>query len=155
MILIGFCPRRIACLAGILFKSTFYKQVLKFILMIGNSMNEGTRHGGAVGFRMENLSQLSSVKSNDGQTSLMDFIVMSINGKNPELKNFTQELEPVSKARVVSISEVSKGVQELKTGSTAIKKRLALPVEEGDGFPAYLQEFISEAEGIPQTPTNT
>ena len=117
------------------------------VLALGNAMNAGTAHGGAAGFQMETLLQLSSVKSTDGQQTLMDFVVLSVNQKE-HLGEFWNELVPVSEARGVSISEVSKGVQGLKKGSELIKRRLGKEVQyPEDKFPALLKDFIQKAEG--------
>ena len=49
--------------------------VLKMVLHIGNVMNEGTRMGGASGFKFDSLLRLTQTKTADGKMTLLDYMV--------------------------------------------------------------------------------
>jgi len=49
--------------------------LLGMVLRIGNIMNEGTRTGGAAGFKFDSLLRLTQTKSSDGKTTVLDFLV--------------------------------------------------------------------------------
>ncbi|KAK7265731.1 hypothetical protein RJT34_33354 [Clitoria ternatea] len=51
---------------------------LEAVLRVGNRMNVGTSRGNAQGFNLSALKKLSDVKSTDGKTSLLHFIVEQV-----------------------------------------------------------------------------
>ena len=57
-------------------KSEKLQDVLEMVLHVGNIMNEGTRTGGASGFKFDSLLKLTQTKSSDGKTTVLDYMVM-------------------------------------------------------------------------------
>ncbi|KAK7411517.1 hypothetical protein VNO78_02951 [Psophocarpus tetragonolobus] len=55
--------------------SGLFLKLLEAILKAGNRLNAGTSRGNAQGFNLSSLGKLSDVKSTDGKTSLLHFIV--------------------------------------------------------------------------------
>ncbi|KAK7194155.1 formin-like protein [Novymonas esmeraldas] len=55
-----------------------FARMMRVILAFGNHLNRGTHHADAAGFRLENLSQLSLVKSSDGKTTALTALVVSL-----------------------------------------------------------------------------
>lgn len=55
----------------------FFK-LLEAILKAGNRMNAGTNRGNAQGFNLTTLRRLSDVKSTDGKTTLLHFVVEQV-----------------------------------------------------------------------------
>merc|ERR1712216_489885 len=49
--------------------------VLKRMLTVGNTLNEGTRRGGATGFTLNSLLKLTSTKGVDNKTTILDYVV--------------------------------------------------------------------------------
>lgn len=58
--------------------SGLFLKLLEAILKAGNRMNAGTSRGNAQGFNLNSLRKLSDVKSTDGKTSLLHFIVEQV-----------------------------------------------------------------------------
>nr|KYP47004.1 Formin-like protein 8 [Cajanus cajan] len=58
--------------------SGLFLKLLEAILKAGNRMNAGTSRGNAQGFNLSALRKLSDVKSTDGKTSLLHFIVEQV-----------------------------------------------------------------------------
>ncbi|KAJ1421785.1 Formin, FH2 domain [Sesbania bispinosa] len=58
--------------------SGLFLKLLEAILKTGNRMNSGTSRGNAQGFNLSTLRKLSDVKSTDGKTSLLHFIVEQV-----------------------------------------------------------------------------
>ncbi|KAI4336078.1 hypothetical protein L6164_014653 [Bauhinia variegata] len=58
--------------------SGLFLKLLEGILKAGNRMNAGTSRGNAQGFNLSALRKLSDVKSTDGKTSLLHFIVEQV-----------------------------------------------------------------------------
>jgi hypothetical protein len=57
------------------------KQLMNVVLTVGNYLNSGTAKGAAGGFRLTSLQLLESTKSNDGSTSLLDYICKHIDDR--------------------------------------------------------------------------
>ncbi|XP_009797594.1 formin-like protein 4 [Nicotiana tabacum] len=55
-----------------------FLRLLEAILKAGNRMNAGTARGNAKGFNLGALQKLSYVKSNDGKTTLLHFVVEQV-----------------------------------------------------------------------------
>lgn len=51
------------------------QDLLGMVLRIGNVMNEGTRTGGAAGFRFDSLLRLTQTKTSDGKITVLDYLV--------------------------------------------------------------------------------
>ncbi|MCD7447682.1 hypothetical protein HAX54_032875 [Datura stramonium] len=58
--------------------SRIFLRLLEAILKAGNRMNAGTARGNAQGFNLSALQKLSYVKSNDGKTTLLHFVVEQV-----------------------------------------------------------------------------
>ncbi|CAN4088200.1 unnamed protein product [Withania somnifera] len=58
--------------------SRIFIRLLEAILKAGNRMNAGTARGDAQGFNLSSLQKLSYVKSNDGKTTLLHFVVEQV-----------------------------------------------------------------------------
>jgi len=58
------------------------QNLLDMVLYVGNIMNEGTRTGGAAGFKFDSLLKLTQTKSSDGKTTVLDYLVMIFVAKN-------------------------------------------------------------------------
>ncbi|KAJ7945927.1 Formin-like protein [Quillaja saponaria] len=58
-------------------RGLFFK-LLEAILKAGNRMNAGTARGNAQGFNLTTLQRLSDVKSTDGKTTLLHFVVEQV-----------------------------------------------------------------------------
>lgn len=55
-----------------------FLKLLEAILKAGNKMNAGTARGNALGFNLSALQKLSDVKSTDGKTTLLHFVVEQV-----------------------------------------------------------------------------
>ena len=57
------------------------KQLMSVILTVGNYLNTGTNKGAAAGFKLTSLQLLEATKSNDGKSSLLDYIINHIDDR--------------------------------------------------------------------------
>ncbi|KAJ0257733.1 Formin [Hirschfeldia incana] len=101
-----------------------FVKLLEAILKSGNRMNAGTARGDAQAFNLTALLKLSDVKSVDGRTTLLNFVVEEV--VRSEGKRCLINRRSLSRSRSSSISEViSKEEQEKEY------LRLGLPVVGG------------------------
>lgn len=67
-------------------------------------MNSDSKNGPAFGFEISFLPKLTSTKDVENKTTLLHYLVETIERKFPELLNFHEELEHVDRASRVRIS---------------------------------------------------
>lgn len=107
-------------------KSEKLAQVLEMVLITGNLMNEGTRSGGAAGFKFESLLTLTQTKSADGKLTVLDYIVMTFIAKNQrdvlDLASEFPDSQTTSRMFITDmIGEVRTMHQDLKACETELK----------------------------------
>ena len=69
-------------------KSRKFGKILELILLMGNIMNTGSKNEGSVGFDISYLPKLSNTKDRDNKSTLMHFLVETIEKSHPQLLNF-------------------------------------------------------------------
>jgi len=140
------------------------RELLDMVLEIGNIMNEGTRTGGASGFKFDSLLRLTQTKSGDGKTTVLDYMVTIYFAKGqestldlledfPDCQTASRMLISDLVANVKDVSDkVTKCKQEYqallsdKTGVAALKKttpRKAL--DDGDSRAQLLSAIANKA----------
>lgn len=91
------------------------KQVLKTVLRVGNQMNDGfsSQH---VGFTLDSLLKLSSLKAFDNKTSILQYVITLIDRHNPDYLKFPEDLKNVTDASRLQIDLVGNEKQNLRQG---------------------------------------
>jgi len=93
-------------------------KLLEAILKAGNRMNAGTSRGNAQAFKLTSLGKLSDVKSMDGKTTLLHFVVEEVvrtEGKRCFLnrnRSLSRNSSQRSNGSVISEDSASKGERE-------------------------------------------
>ncbi|XP_011006899.1 PREDICTED: formin-like protein 4 [Populus euphratica] len=93
-------------------------KLLEAILKAGNRMNAGTSRGNAQAFKLTSLGKLSDVKSMDGKTTLLNFVVEEVvraEGKRCVLnrnRSLSRNSSQRSNSSVISEDSASKGERE-------------------------------------------
>jgi len=116
--------------------------VLDTVLTIGNIMNEGTRAGGASGFKLESLMKLTETKSTDGKMTVLDYIVMTFVAKDKrEDLSISEEFPDGLEVSRMMISEM---VAEVRVTEGKLRK-----------CEAELTAIRNEKEGPPKDTRST
>lgn len=111
-------------------------------------MNASTRNGGAWGFTLHGLAKLKMTKGTDG-SSLLSFIVQTIEKQAPDARQFLQELQHIQKASRVEVSFVCEEVksinmklQQLESEIQRCEKEEQVETEK-DCFLSVMKEFYN------------
>jgi len=96
------------------------EEVLDMVLQIGNIMNEGTRTGGAAGFKFDSLLKLTQTKSSDGKMTVLDYIVMIFVAK--EKRETLQLTSDFPECQVAARMLITDMVNEVNNMNAALKK---------------------------------
>lgn len=113
-------------------------------------MNRGAR-GNASGFRLTSLNRLGDTKSSAAKgTTLLHYLVQIIDTKFKDIYKLEEDMPHVRFAAKVSLAEMDKDIQMLRTGLVEVSReiefhRSAGPAQQGDRFLPVMREFHAQA----------
>ncbi|OMO54983.1 hypothetical protein COLO4_36281 [Corchorus olitorius] len=142
-----------------------FMKLLEAILKAGNRMNAGTARGNAQAFNLTSLLKLSDVKSTDGKTTLLHFVVEEVvrsEGKKcyikdrekeyttlglPVVGGLSADFTNVKKAATIDFSTFSSSCSALSARVAEIKRLVSQCLADGKGgFVKEMKGFIDDAE---------
>ncbi|CAM0949390.1 unnamed protein product [Alopecurus aequalis] len=121
------------------------KVIMKNILLIGNTLNEGTPRGQAVGFRLDSILKLVETRATSSRTTLMHFLCKSLAGKSPELLDFHEDLASLEAASKLQLKALAEEQQAVVKGLEKVEQELIASESDGpvsDVFRKTLKEFL-------------
>uniref|UniRef100_A0A4W6D0V4 Dishevelled associated activator of morphogenesis 1b n=1 Tax=Lates calcarifer TaxID=8187 RepID=A0A4W6D0V4_LATCA len=125
------------------------KQLLEVVLAFGNYMNKGQR-GNAYGFKVSSLNKIADTKSSiDKNITLLHYLITILEKKYPKVLMFQEDLQSVSEAAKVNMTELEKDIGNLRSGLKSVESELEYqkkrPQELGDKFVSVVSQFITVA----------
>uniref|UniRef100_A0A0D9X0Z7 Formin-like protein n=1 Tax=Leersia perrieri TaxID=77586 RepID=A0A0D9X0Z7_9ORYZ len=155
--------------------SKLFLKLLDAVLKTGNRMNDGTNRGEARAFKLDTLLKLADIKSTDGRTTLLHFVVKEIirsegtgsdqsainpgSGSKEQFKQdglkllagLSSELSNVKRAATLEMDTLSGNILRLETDLEKVK--LVLQLKEtcsdqcsSDNFFEAMEVFLRRAE---------
>ncbi|KAL9555089.1 hypothetical protein MBANPS3_002512 [Mucor bainieri] len=123
--------------------SQSFKELLKFILVMGNFMNGTTFQGGAFGIRIASINKLVDTKGTEGNTTLLHFLVDSVESKFPRLHGFLDDLQESGNACRVTLQDMVKDYNEIRVGLQKLIEELEnhYPEEEQDETSSEIDNY--------------
>ncbi|CAN6171994.1 unnamed protein product [Urochloa humidicola] len=121
------------------------KVIMKNILLIGNTLNQGTPRGQAVGFRLDSLLKLIETRATNGRMTLMHFLCKSLAEKSPEVMDFHEDLVSLEAASKLQLKALAEEQQAVVKGLEKVEQELTASESDGpvsDVFRKTLKEFI-------------
>jgi len=130
-------------------RSKKFAKLLEIILLIGNIMNTGSRNEQSVGFDISYLPKLSNTKDRDNKSTLIHFLVETLEKDYPECLNFADELIHVDKAARTSSEQIQKVLKQMdnniKNLETDLKNATRANADPDDHFETAMGDFSKEA----------
>ncbi|CAH1777295.1 unnamed protein product [Owenia fusiformis] len=123
--------------------STMLQEILYLVLIAGNFLNAGGYSGDAAGFKLASLLRLTETRANKPRMTLMHYVVMQAEKKNPKLLDFSQPLKYLKDASLVSFDNLTTEISGLDTKVTSIADQLNQTSPE---FQAQMQDFLKYAK---------
>ncbi|KAJ8514006.1 hypothetical protein OPV22_004440 [Ensete ventricosum] len=127
------------------------KEIMKKILHLGNTLNQGTARGSAVGFRLDSLLKLSDTRATNNRMTLMHYLCKVLAEKSAHLLDFHEDLVSLEAASKIQLKSLAEEQQAIVKGLEKVE--LELTASESDGpvseiFCKTLKEFtaVSGAE---------
>ncbi|KAJ1265985.1 hypothetical protein BS78_08G116100 [Paspalum vaginatum] len=121
------------------------KIIMKNILLIGNTLNQGTPRGQAVGFRLDSLLKLIETRATNGRMTLMHFLCKSLAEKSPEVMDFHEDLVSLEASSKLQLKALAEEQLAVVKGLEKVEQELTASESDGpvsDVFRKTLKEFI-------------
>ncbi|ONK75856.1 uncharacterized protein A4U43_C03F21270 [Asparagus officinalis] len=124
------------------------KEIMKKILYLGNTLNQGTARGAAVGFRLDSLLKLTDTRATNNKMTLMHYLCKVLASKSSDLLDFHEELTSLEAASKIQLKLLAEEQQAIVKGLEKVE--LELSASERDGpvseiFCKTLKEFTAIA----------
>ncbi|KAJ1271832.1 hypothetical protein BS78_06G155800 [Paspalum vaginatum] len=100
--------------------SKLFLKLLDAVLKTGNRMNDGTNRGEARAFKPDTLLKLADIKSTDGKTTVLHFVVQEII-RSEVLAGLSSELSNVKRAATLEMDTLIGNVSRLETDLKKVK----------------------------------
>ncbi|KAK7411387.1 hypothetical protein VNO78_02820 [Psophocarpus tetragonolobus] len=133
------------------------KEIMKKILYLGNTLNQGTARGSAVGFKLDSLLKLTDTRASNSKMTLMHFLCKVLAERFPGLLDFHLDLVSVEAATKIQLKSLAEDMQAIIRGLEKVKQELAASKNDGpvsEVFRKTLKEFIAVAESEVVSVTN-
>lgn len=92
--------------------------ILKSILSVGNYLNAGTAFRDAKGFRIADLGKVSSLRTTDNKSSMLEYLVDIVQRNNPKFHAFVTELQPLKYLASCDVNVVQEDMRNLRADLT-------------------------------------
>ncbi|GFP87454.1 formin-like protein 20, partial [Phtheirospermum japonicum] len=130
-------------------RSLKLKEILKAILLLGNTLNQGTARGSALGFKLDSLLKLTDTRASNSKMTLMHYLCKVLAAKTPSLLDFHQDLFSLEAASKIQLKSLAEEMQAIIKGLEKVKQELAASENDGpvsESFRKTLKEFVIIAE---------
>ncbi|XP_073105558.1 formin-like protein 5 isoform X2 [Elaeis guineensis] len=74
------------------------KEIMKKILFLGNTLNQGTARGSAIGYRLDSLLKLTDTRATNNKMTLMHYLCKVLAARSPHLLDFHGDLTSLEAA---------------------------------------------------------
>ncbi|PHT79626.1 hypothetical protein T459_17678 [Capsicum annuum] len=125
------------------------KEILKKILFLGNTLNQGTARGSAIGFKLDSLLKLTDTRATNNKMTLMNYLCQVLASKSPALLDFHEGLVSMEAASKIQLKSLAEEMQAIIKGLEKVKKELESSANDGpvsEIFCKTLKEFIGASE---------
>ncbi|XP_047954433.1 LOW QUALITY PROTEIN: formin-like protein 20 [Salvia hispanica] len=125
------------------------KEIMKKILYLGNTLNQGTARGSALGFKLDSLLKLTDTRASNSKMTLMHYLCKVLAAKTPALLDFHQDLVSLEAGAKIQLKSLAEEMQAIIKGLEKVKQELAASENDGpvsETFRKTLKEFVTTAE---------
>ncbi|KAK9054460.1 hypothetical protein SSX86_025538 [Deinandra increscens subsp. villosa] len=125
------------------------KEIMKIILYLGNTLNQGTARGSAVGFKLDSLLKLTDTRASNSKMTLMHYLCKVLASKSPALLDFHVDLVSLESATKIQLKSLAEEMQAIIKGMEKVKQELDASANDGpvsEVFHKTLNKFTGFAE---------
>ncbi|CAG0878556.1 unnamed protein product, partial [Darwinula stevensoni] len=126
-----------------------FSLILELVLLFGNYMNSGTKNGQSVGFEISFLPKLMNTKDAENKSTLMHYLVETVENKFPDALSFADDLIHVEKAAKVSTDMLQKSLRQMESNiknlEMDLKNSTKTPTSIDDRFVEVMSSFAERS----------
>ncbi|KAJ3697843.1 hypothetical protein LUZ61_001548 [Rhynchospora tenuis] len=125
------------------------KEIMKKILLLGNTLNQGTARGSAIGFRLDSLLKLTDTRATNNKMTLMHYLCRVLASRSPHLLDFHEDLTSLESASKIQLKLLAEEMQAIVKGLEKVDTEFKASQNDGpvsEIFCKTLKEFTSVAE---------
>eukprot|EP00911_Craspedida_sp_UC1_P003024 UC1_evm6s2203 len=133
------------------------RRVMHYCLSIGNYINGGTNKGGAHGMMLKSLQKMGDTRGRDKVTTIMDFLIYTLEQKEKGLLSFHEDLDKVFGRIQTSVKGLSAEVEilardllKIDRSAKGMQKKLSESGASSSKMSAFfdaVQRFVNRYEG--------
>ncbi|KAK1293689.1 Formin-like protein 6 [Acorus calamus] len=113
------------------------KEVMKRILQLGNTLNQGTARGSAIGFKLDSLLKLIDTRASNSKMTLMHYLCKVLASRSPHLLNFHKDLVSLDTASKIQLKYLAEEMQAITKGLEKVEQELNASENDGPVSDAF------------------
>ncbi|WOL01698.1 hypothetical protein Cni_G10415 [Canna indica] len=126
------------------------KEIMKKILYLGNTLNQGTARGSAIGFRLDSLVKLTDTRATNNRMTLMHYLCKVLAMHSPHLLDFYEDITCLEAASKIQLKYLAEEMQAIVKGLEKVE--LEMQASENDGpVSEVFQKTLKDFTGIAGT----
>ncbi|KAF8668605.1 hypothetical protein HU200_051779 [Digitaria exilis] len=130
--------------------SKLFLKLLDAVLKTGNRMNDGTNRGEARAFKLDTLLKLADIKSTDGKTTVLHFVVQEIIRSEGFSSDQTTAVNPGSTSKEQFKKDGLKLLTELSSELSNVKRASTLEMDTLIGNVSRLETELEKVKLVMQ-----
>ncbi|MCL7031876.1 hypothetical protein MKW94_029986 [Papaver nudicaule] len=107
------------------------KEIMKRVLYLGNTLNQGTARGSAIGFKLDSLLKLSDTRASNSKMTLMHYLCKVLAAKSPGLLDFHSDLVSLEAASKIQLKSLAEEMQAIIKGLEKVRQELDASANDG------------------------
>jgi hypothetical protein len=124
--------------------SAKFKSIMRFVLAIGNYINGSSNRGNAMGFKLDSLNKLRDTKTTDNKSNLLNYLVQTLEKKDPAALTVGEELKDVAAGSRVSFPALFEELAALTKAVANIDAAIqSVPPEPHDKFSSIITADVA------------
>ena len=129
-------------------ESKALRQLFTVALALGNTLNKGTSIGSASGIKLSSIHKFAQVKSFGGRTTALHYLALVVQTRRRFALNVTRECSHLPTAASLSLDDMKKAVEEMRTSICVFGEECNSLREEGGPESMSPLEFFERAQNI-------
>ncbi|TYI30199.1 hypothetical protein ES332_A05G368800v1 [Gossypium tomentosum] len=131
------------------FKRSLNTDLMKKIIYLGNTLNQGTARGAAVGFKLDSLLKLTDTRASTSRMTLMHLSLQA--AKKPALLDFHLDFVSLEAATKIQLKALAEEMQAIIKGLEKVKQELAALENDGPVSEVFHKEKPATLDCSPRT----
>ncbi|XP_002035654.2 formin-J [Drosophila sechellia] len=121
------------------------QEVLYMVVVAGNFLNSGGYAGNAAGVKLSSLQKLTDIRANKPGMNLIHFVALQAEKRNPELLQFTGQLNNLESASKTTSEQINNEINTLDGRIRRIARQIEQPATDVD-IKEQMADFLQAAE---------